>query len=123
MYLPLHKLKIPSSNVRRSGIALIVSGACFAAFLIAHAFDADAIEYYALQFGLLSLVFTIVFAAPYIAGAIAVFLAPPALFVALDSPSLSMVRQWWFWLFVIAAVAVGIRILAAAEKKYPKRDL
>jgi hypothetical protein len=122
MYLPLHKLKIPAGNVRRSGFALVVSLLCFAAVAIAHMFLVRSVEYYAFLAGLLAFLLMIVFAVPLISAAVVFFLAPPVIYAFWDSPSLPLIRQWWFWLFVITAEGIGIRLLAIAEKKYPKRN-
>lgn len=79
------------------------------------------VEYYALQATLVTFVLTVVLAVPYIATAVAIFLLPAVLYVVLDTPSFPMAQKWWFWGLVILAVVVGIRVLAIAVRKYPKR--
>ena len=121
MYFPLHRLKIPPGNLRRAGIAIIVAIASFAVFLLAHFLSWRLTEYYALQASLIAMLSVIVLAVPYVAGAVAIFLLPAVLYVALDSASLPMVRQWWFWVVVGVSVATGIWLLSVAERRYPKR--
>jgi len=122
MYLPLHKLKIPPSNLRRTLRTLIVTILSLVVFVAAKLFGATEVEYYAFQTSLVTLMLSVVLAVPFIALAVGVLLSPMVVYLWLDSPSLPMLSQWWFWFYVLMAIAAGICLMVVAEKRYPKRD-
>ncbi len=122
MYLPLHTVNVPRANLRRAVWSLALGLACFLVSLAANLIGGQPTAYYALQLGLVLTLGGVALAVPYIALAAAVMLSPVATYLGTDSPSTPAINQWWFWIHVLAAIAIGIRLLAIAEKKYPKRD-
>lgn len=122
MYLPLHKVKVPPDNMRRALRALAFCVLSFAVYLTATFFGSTIVEYYAFQLSLVALVLSVVLAVPFVALAIGILLSPIATYLWFDSPSAPVLHHWWFWAHVVFAVAIGIRLMIVAEKRYPRRD-
>ena len=122
MYLPLHKLELPLGNIRRASYVLLMSILCHLVYWAARFLNASEVEYYAFVGGLACMLLSVTLAIPYIMLAVVFLLSPLPLYFCLDSPSLPMLHQWWFWLYVVVSTLVGIRLLVVAEKRYPKRN-
>jgi len=122
MYLPLHKLKIPASNMRRARYALYGSIAAFITFLVSNLLGFFEVAYYSHQIFLICLIGYVTLAVPIMMIGIAIFLTPFAVYFIWNSPENMILRQPWYWLLSIFCLIYFIYLLIIAARRYPKRE-